>query len=224
MRTLAAVVAGAVVGSAVLAGGRALASLPEDAATAPSCRVAFVDVGKALQAHPRLKAHEEKLRAEADALAEGIARRKQELRKDSQEVEARLTPGTPAYESAWRIVELKNYEIQLDEKLGQEGLKRRAVVTMAQVYREVCSEAERIASERGYACVLSVESDPLVVEDKGMVMTRDALRLAIRTRTAIWAREDVDLTQAVIDALAAAAAPAGGEPEKEGERREGERK
>ena len=58
-----------------------------------------------------------------------------------------------------------------------------------------------IASERGFSCVLDWRSDPLQARDRGQVIGMNEMQAKLATRAVLWAREDVDLTQAVIDAL-----------------------
>jgi len=202
MRTLTAIVAGILAGGAILAGGGVLASPPEDSAEkAGGCAIAFVDYKRAMQALTRFKDLEEKLRGEDEQVRDAMTKRKAELRKYNDDVLARFSPGTAAFEAERRKIELTNAEIRYDEKVLQEILQKKSVVGAAGIYREVCAEAERIARERGYACVMNYDSTPLEVEDKGQVMGPAELHLQMRMRSVLWARSDVDLTQAVVDAL-----------------------
>jgi Skp family chaperone for outer membrane proteins len=201
MRAFTALLAGLVAGAAGLAGGRVLAALEDGKPAAGGCAIAVVDVGKVFMEIPAAKKVVQGLQADSDALKASLAAREGDVNKEIQDVEVRWTPGTTEYEQARKNLALKKAEIDWDRRAGGERLERKQVMEMARVYKEICAEAERIAAERGYACVLGYDPDPIQVEDKGQVLGRNELKLQMALRSVVWARKDVDLTADVVAAL-----------------------
>lgn len=199
MRNVAVWVAGALVVAAGVAGGRVLEA--RGAAPAAPGPVAFVNLGRVFQSYPRAKKLQDDLQGEADLLKTSITQKEGELRKAAQDLDARLSPGTPEYEQGRRRIELDLASLQYDQKAGLDLIRRKQVTGMAAVYREVVVEAERIASERGFSSVLTYDNEPIVVEEKGQVMGYNDLKLQMALRTAVWASPEVDLTKDVIAAL-----------------------
>ena len=201
MRKAGTWLAGALAGAAALAGGRVWASF-EEGKPAAGCTVAFVSIPRVFVAYPKAKKVLDDLNAEAEKRKGEFQDREQALKKDLQDLEARLTPGTAEFEEGRKRVEMKIAELQFDKKAATDLFVRRQVVSMAGVYREVCAEAERIAGEKGFACVLNFDPEPIQVEDRGQVMGQYEFKLQMALRTVLWARPDADLTGEVIEALA----------------------
>ena len=212
MRTVTAVVAGVLVGAASLAGGRAVAAL-QDAPPKTAC-VAFVDVNRVFQAYPRAKRIVEDLQKEADQLKASLAQRDQDLRKAAQDLDGRLEPGTAEYESGRRKIQLEIDALQYDRKSGLDSIVRKQVTGMAAVYKEVRTEAERIASEKGYAAVFNFDADDITVVEKGQYLNVNELKLQMALRPVLWARPDLDLTREVVAALGTGLAEEPGEKQR----------
>lgn len=204
MRTFTALAGGALAAVIGLAGGRVMAAFEDGApaAKAAPC-VCTVNVGKVFEATPQSRKLQEGLQLEMDALKAAMAQREGELRKQAQDLEARLSPGTPEYEQERKKIELRIAELQYDQKRDVETLRRKQVTGMAAVYREIAAEAERIASAKGYRVALSVDDEPIAVEERGQVMAANDLKLQMALRTVIWADPALDITKEVIEALAA---------------------
>ncbi|MCK6481987.1 MAG: hypothetical protein L6R43_18140, partial [Planctomycetes bacterium] len=71
----------------------------------------------------------------------------------------------------------------------------------AALYREVAAESERIAGEKGFRIVLSMDDEPIVVEERGQVMGANDLKLQMALRTVVWCDGSVDITKDVTAAL-----------------------
>jgi Skp family chaperone for outer membrane proteins len=200
MRAFTALAGGALAAVIGLAGGRVMASLQDGAAGAKAAPcVCTVNVGKVFAV--RSKQLQEDLQAAMDAIKTTMGQREAELRKQAQDLEARLSAGTPEYETERKKIELRIAELQYDQKRDVENLRRKQVTGMAALYREVTVEAERIAAARGFAAVLSVDDEPIAVEERGQVMAANDLKLQMALRTVIWADPAVDITKDVIEAL-----------------------
>ena len=206
MRAWTALAAGAAIGTAVLAGVRAAEALQDSPAPAPAARpacVAFVNVSRAFQTHPRKRKLEETLQADLDAANAAMESKKAEIRKEAQDLEARYSPGTPEYQQGLKRIEAKKWEAEFDGKAAIDLLKRKEVTALAEAYREIAAESERIAKEKGYSGVLNFDDEPIQVEDRGtgqFLRTSD-LVLQIRLRTVLWAGPDHDITKDVVAAL-----------------------
>lgn len=206
MRAWTALAAGAAIGTAVLAGVRAAEALQDSPAPAPAARpacIALVNVSRAFQSHPRKKKLEETLQADLDAANAAMESKKSEIRKEAQDLEARYSPGTPEYQQGLKRIRAKEWEAEFDGKAAVELLKRKEVTALAEAYREIAAEAERIAKEKGFSAVANFDDEPIQVEDKatGQILRTSDLVLQIRLRTVLWASPEVDLTKEVIAAL-----------------------
>ena len=202
MRKIAVLLSGILVGAAGLAGGRVRAAFQDEPkAAAPAPCWAVVNVADVFEKIPRSKRVFQDLQAQVDLLKSSLTEREGKLNKDAQDVDARFTPGTPDYENRQRDLALLKAGIDWDKRAGLQNLARKQATGMAQVYREITAEAERIAGEKGFAGVLNFNPEPIQVEDKGQVITTQELRLQMNLRTVLWARKDLDLTKDVIEAL-----------------------
>lgn len=213
MRGFAAIVAGVVVGAAGLLGVRAAAAPEEGKAPAAAPCFAVVNVAKVFAAIPRAKTVVEGLQHDADALKASLTERETDLSKRADDVENRLARGTPDYAAARRALAAEAASVEYDRKEGLKDIYRRQVQGMADIYRSVCAEAERIAGERGFSAVLNYDPEPIRIEERDQVMDMRDLRLQMALRPVLWARPDIDLTKDVIDALSREA-PAEGPGEK----------
>ncbi|MCK6480446.1 MAG: OmpH family outer membrane protein, partial [Planctomycetes bacterium] len=126
MRTVTALAAGALAATLGFAVSRVLAS-PEDAPPAPATAgsgVCTVNIGKVFRALPQARKLEEDLGRQMDQIKASLGEREQELKKAAQDIEARLSPGTPAYEAERKKIEMRIMELQYDGKSEVETLRR----------------------------------------------------------------------------------------------------
>jgi len=136
-----------------------------------------------------------------DRIQADLGSREQELKKQAQDLENRLNPGTPDYEKERKKIEMSLAELQYDSKVRTADLRRKQVTGMAALYREVEVEAERIATEKGARLVLSMDDEPIVAEDRGQVMSANDLKLQMALRCVVWADPSLDITAEVLKAL-----------------------
>jgi Skp family chaperone for outer membrane proteins len=190
MKTMATLAAGIVLGTAGFLG-----------AAAPCTPVAFVNINQVFKAYPRANKLVQDLNAEAEKSKADFTAREQDLRKAAQDLEVKFDQGTPEYEQGRRKIELMLSEIQYDKKATVDVIVRKQVRGMGLVYKEVCAEAERIATAKGYSSVVNIDTDPITVEEKGQVIGVNELKLQMALRTAIWADPAHDITKDVIEAL-----------------------
>jgi Skp family chaperone for outer membrane proteins len=196
MRTPTAVLAGALVAVVATSAGAALASRP-----APACAVAVVDLRHAYSEHTRAKKLNESLRAQEEQIKARLQAEEGKLRKEIQDLEVRFAPGSEDYEKGRKDIEMKFAPVAYDLKRDQMRLARSQVQGMTAAYKEVITEAERIASERGYTCVLNFDHEEIAIEDGGKLLHPDAVSKQMIDRTTLWASGTVDLTKDVIEAL-----------------------
>ena len=197
MRTPSAVLAGALVAVVATSAGAAFASRP-----APACAVAVVDLSRAYAAHARAMKLNETLRAQEEQIKARIQTEEGKLRKEIQDLEVRFAPGSEEYEKGRKDIQMKYAPIAYDLDREKMRLARSQVQGMTAAYREVVTEAERIAGERGYTCVLNYDPEQIVIEQDGKLLHPDAVSKQMIDRTTLWASGTVDLTTDVIEALA----------------------
>jgi len=198
MHTPTAVLAGALVAVVSTASGAAFARRPAP----PPCSVAVVDLNRAYTEHGRARKLSENLQAQEDAIKARLQAEEAKLKREVQDLEVRHAPGSEEYEKGRRVIELKIAEVSYDAKRDQFRARHALVQAMAAVYREIVTEAERIASERGYTCVVNYDPEAIVVEEAGQILSPDALRRRMIDRNTLWASSGVDLTKDVLEALA----------------------
>jgi Skp family chaperone for outer membrane proteins len=198
MRTPTAVLAGALVAAVASSAGAALASRPAP----PPCALAVVDLAKAYNEHTRAKKLNENLQAQDDAFKARQQAEETKARKEIQDLEVRFAAGSEDYEKGRREIELKLAPVLYDLRRDRERLVRSQVQGMASSYKEIITEAERIASERGFTCVVNFDPEPIVIEQEGKILHADAVRKQMIDRTTLWASPSVDITKDVIEALA----------------------
>lgn len=221
MRTWSAVVAGALVAVAAQAGGRAFAGLQ---GAPPSCAIAFIDMEKAINDNPKYKESQERLRNDKEAIQEKFTKMSADLRKRDQDIDARFSPGTPPYRAERKRIEMERQELMFDAKAAADELQRREVTDLHMVYQDVRQEAERIGADRGYSCVLDFRTEPLSAQDKGQTIGKPELLAKMATRSTIWARDDVDITKDVVEAIRARDGEKKDAEKKDGEKQDGEKK
>ena len=198
MRTPTAVLAGALVAAVASSAGAALASRPAP----PACAVAVVDLAKLYNEHKRtLKLHDN-LQAQDEALKTRMQAEETKVRKEVQDLEVRFAPGSEDYEKGRKELEMKYAPIFYDLKRDRERLNRSLVQGMAAAYKEIVTEAERIASERGFTSVVNYDPEPIVIEHEGKILNGDVVRKQMIDRTTLWAAPSVDITKDVLEALA----------------------
>jgi Skp family chaperone for outer membrane proteins len=190
MKSVSMFAAGAVLGAAGFLG-----------AQAPCTPVAFVNFNQAFKAYPRAAKIVNDLNAEADKAKAALADREKEVKAEFQNLDTRYDPGTPEWEAGRRKLKLLAAEIQFDREAGAELINRKQVKGMAAVYKEIAAEAQRIASAKGYASVINIDTDPVTVEEKGQMLSLTELKLQMALRTAVWCDPAHDLTKEVIEAL-----------------------
>jgi Skp family chaperone for outer membrane proteins len=204
MRAFTAAVAGTVMGLAGLAGGKALAALqekPAPPAPAVCTPVAWVSINRVMKEIPRAKKLTDDLTREHEALKKALSDREKELRTKAEELPVRLDPGTPEYDKERRAIEMEISGLKYDDKYGIDAIVRKQVQGMAAIYKEICAAGEVAAKARGYAYVISVETDPITVEAKGQLVSPTDLKLQMAMRTVLWAKPEADITGDVIAAL-----------------------
>ncbi|HEU4394373.1 MAG TPA: OmpH family outer membrane protein [Planctomycetota bacterium] len=197
MRTPTAVLAGALVAAVASSAGVALASRPAP----PPCAVAVVDLARAYNEHTRAKKLNENLQAQDDALKARLQAEETKARKEIQDLEVRFAAGSEEFEKGRREILLKYAPIEYDLKRDQERLVRSQLQGMAAAYKEILTEVERIATERGYTCAVNFDPEPIVTELDGKILRADAVRKQMIDRTTLWAAPSVDITKDVIEAL-----------------------
>ena len=72
---------------------------------------------------------------------------------------------------------------------------------MANAYREVVAEAQRIAQEKGYLAVLNFDDEPISVGEGDQIVGPNDLKFQIALRTVLWVSTEVDITKDVLAAL-----------------------
>ena len=197
MRAPTAVLAGALVAVVATSAGAAFASRP-----APACAVAVVDLSRAYAEHTRAKKLNESLLAQEEQIKARLQTEEGKLRKEIQDLEVRFAPGSEDYEKGRKEIEMKYAPVAYDLKRDQMRLARSQVQGMTAAYKEVITEAERIAGERGFTCVLNYDPEQIVIEEGGKLLHPDAVRKQMIDRTTLWASGSVDLTKDVVEALA----------------------
>jgi Skp family chaperone for outer membrane proteins len=197
MRTPTALLTGALVAAASLAGGSALAARTPP----PACAVAVVDLARVFSEHARAKKFTDDLEKRQGELKVRVQKEEADLKKQAQDLEVRFEPGSEEYEKGRKAIELRIAELDYDLKRQGVNLQRQLVVEMAAVYKEVRAEAERIAKERGFTVALVYDREEIRVEERGQVLGPNELKLQMNLRSVLWADASVDLTQDVLAAL-----------------------
>ena len=197
MRTPTAVLAGALVAAVASSAGAALASRPAP----PACALAVVDLARVYGEHTRSKKLTENLQAQDDALKARQQTEETKARKEIQDLEVRFAAGSDDFEKGRREIELRLAPILYDLRRDRERLVRTQLQAMAAAYKEILTEVERIATERGYTGAVNFDPSPIIVEEGGKILHGDAVRRQMMDRTTLWASPTVDITKDVIEAL-----------------------
>lgn len=190
MRTMTALAAGIVLGTAGFLG-----------AQAPVTPVAFVGINRVFQSYSVAKARDNDINLELEKLNSWFTQREQEINKARSDIEAKYDAGTKEYDSARRDIDLQIAGLKFDAKSAGDNLMRKKVTVMAALYREICAVAQGVAEEKGYSFVFNIDTDPIKVEDKGQFLTLTELKLQMAFRTGVWAKAENDITKDVIEAL-----------------------
>jgi len=197
MRVPTALLTGALVAAAALAGGRAFAARTPP----PPCPVAVLDLSRVYSELPRVKQLEASLQQRDEELNAQKQKDDAELGKQVQDLEARFEPGSAEYEKGRKSILMRSAELEIDLKREKVRIQERRSREIAAFYKEICAEAERIATERGFACVLTRDGGDIQVEEKGKVLPADAVKQQMIFRTVLWADPSLDLTKDVLEAM-----------------------
>jgi Skp family chaperone for outer membrane proteins len=144
---------------------------------------------------------EQALKDGAEALNARAQKEQAELKKQVQDLEARYDPASEEYEKGYRTLQLRLAELDFDLKREGQRLQERRSRNLANLYKEIAAEAERIAVEKGITCVLIRDGEDVQVEDQGKVLSAEAVRQQMILRTVLWADPALDLTKEVLAAL-----------------------
>lgn len=168
--------------------------------TAPTDRVGYLDIARVYKEYRKQGDTESRFRRESESLQDQLRKRAAELEKDASKLQT-LNPESADYQRLMREVELRKYQIELDQKLAQNDMARRASAQERRIYKEICLEAQAYAERNNLAAVhvWRPVDDAL---DSGA-----DLELTIATRTVIYGHESLDITDAVVRALNAALPP-----------------
>ncbi len=219
--TTAALVVG-VVGVACLS-GEVLARR----AGPPEGGIGFVDLDRVLNESRAGRSLIARLQEESRILDESVRKRAKDLEQAYGDLKANFAPGTAEFQKGRKDLAQREWEIDFDRKSGLEALFSRQSEEMARMFRDIQAEAARIGESRKLAAVLQYDPSELDVRDRGgKVMGPDEVQFRMAARSVLWRAADVDLTEAVLDAVGRGEPPAaaggkdkgtGGEPVKEKE-------
>jgi Skp family chaperone for outer membrane proteins len=158
-------------------------------------RVACLDVVRAFNEYQKQKDLTEEMRQQREKLqAEELARR-QKIDALQTQVDA-LSEDDPTLSR--RVSEL--LQLQIDYKnwadLKQAGLQREISVWSIRIYREILKATEEVANQQGYDLVFY--KDEFVISPNA---DPESIKAQIQARKLVFARNSVEITQAVLDKL-----------------------
>jgi Skp family chaperone for outer membrane proteins len=163
------------------------------AAPGAGSRVAMVDFNNVFKNHNRFKALRDQMRNEIDQAEVRVRSQNAEIQKLVEKLKT-LKVGSPDYTELEEKVQTQRAMLQIDMRKQQKDF----VLNEARIYHDVYKEIEE---ELNYLCqryaidvVLRINSDKMDATNPDSVMM-------YISRPVVWHNPQLDITQAVIDAL-----------------------
>lgn len=182
-----AVLALGVTGLVGTATGRALQGRPIAAAV--------VNVQQIFESLKEKTEVEGDLKREVEALNEQEQERRKEIQALQSDLEI-LAPGTPAFSEKQAQLEQKSIELQAWRGFQNQKLNRERGIQIEVLYRRMVDAIGRVAESGGYDLVLFKEA---AVNFRGA--KPEALNALIQVRKVLWASDDLDITDDVIQLM-----------------------
>lgn len=191
MKRFGILLAAAVAASAVVVFlSQSFAQAPA-ASTAPLARLAVCDVITVFNSYEKAKA----LSATFDAKGSQIAAEDDQRQKSIQQLRERLeslVAGSKEYEARLKELQKLSIERAVWRKLQDEQILRERRLLTEQMYREILAGVAEEAKGRGFDVVIHRESVDIASQSTGELLNKIALRKCL------YAKDELDLTQAVL--------------------------
>ncbi len=163
--------------------------------TARPTAVAVVNVQEVFESLEEKTQVETTMKAQLDSLNEQEQDRKKELQALQADLEI-LAPGTPAFTEKQHELERKSIELQAWRGFQTQKLQRERGIQIEMLYRKVIDSIGQVAEQNQYDIVMFKES---AVNFQGA--KPEALTALIQVRKVLWAADDLDLTNNVIQMM-----------------------
>lgn len=175
-----------------------------DKRTPPGPRIAMLDVNHIFEHDPRFKQNMEAMKADVEAAEKQVSAKRALLETAKQELQ-KLTAGTPEHTKLTNDMMKAQGDLTVQiQQQRREFLLREANI-YADLYEEVHAACARYAETHNVEMVLRFTSDPV---NRG----KPESVLSWINRPVVWHEEEVDVTQAIVDAMIAARKGGGGNP------------
>ncbi len=156
--------------------------------------VAVVDVGKIFNEYDRMKTAQDELKQLEDRLQLENEQRKQKTDMLEATV-SKMDPADPTYTRKMNEVLESRIGHKTWFELQQANATREIAVATDRIYRDITGAAEQVARESGFSLVLYREPyEPLGTNP-------EEIQAQMRARKVLYASENIDITQFVLDRL-----------------------
>lgn len=178
---------------AIAAQGQVHAQAEGNAAT-QRVAVAVVDIGYILKNHPTIKPEMEAIQANMQAADEEMAKKRDAILKQMDQLRSQYTEGTPEYEKAEKAIAEQDTEFRLKLIKEKKRFEEAQAMVVYKVYNNITSLVQAASAAWGTQVVMRVsreKMDPKKPETVQMVMGQNV----------IYFNPEVDLTEWVLGQL-----------------------
>jgi Skp family chaperone for outer membrane proteins len=158
--------------------------------------VAVVDVQKAFDALKEKTQVEAELQTAADLVKSEDTKRQTKLKELDQDLKI-MAVGTAPYEKKQEELERAALDRQVWLQFQQAKLNRERAVRIEAIYKKMLETVGRVAQANGYKLVLFKEQDV----NLSSISKPEQISAIIGSRKVLWASDDLDLTEQVIQRL-----------------------
>lgn len=165
-------------------------------AHAQTSSVAVVDVQKAFDSLREKTTIEAELQTKADQVRQEDEQRKNAIKGLQEDLQI-LAPGTAAYENKQEELERAVLDRQVWLNFQQSKLNRERAVRIENIYKKMIETIGRVATSSGYKVVLFKEPEVRFTN----VQKPEQISALIQVRKVLWAADELDLTDQVIQRM-----------------------
>ncbi|MFG0249749.1 MAG: OmpH family outer membrane protein [Phycisphaeraceae bacterium JB051] len=171
-------------------------SMPGKAqAQARPTAIAVIDVEKAMVALEEKTQVEADMKTEFEQIKQDHEGRRTKLKQMKEDMDL-LQPGTDAYMKKAEEFNLEGMQLEAWYKYKQARMQSESVLQLGNMYRKLIETVGKIAGENGYDMVLFKEKQPSFNNVKP-----EALSTIISMRKVLWVRNDLDITDQVVQRM-----------------------
>lgn len=157
--------------------------------------IAVLDVEKAMVALEEKTQIEADMKTELEQIKQEHESRRLKLKQMQEDLEL-LQPGTDAYMSKAEELQLSGMQLDGWFKYKQSRMNSESVLQVGNMYRKLIETMGKVATESGYDMVIFKEKDPAFNN-----MKPEALSTYIAMRKVLWVRNDLDITDQVVQRM-----------------------